>query len=131
MPPFIFFLDTPNQSTNNLGGTVETFSMDPVDRLAIQANGTYGSDNTIRGIPRGFQHIADFWIPWSDIEPVAFGWDYARAHLPAEVVALLSACDGTDHLALNRQIKNEIFDSLPDWRERVMEVLATSDSETL
>lgn len=89
------------------------------------------SDNTIRGIPRGFQHIADFWIPWSDIEPVAFGWDYARAHLPAEVVALLSACDGTDHLALNRQIKNEIFDSLPDWRERVMEVLATSDSETV
>ncbi len=40
------------QSTNNLGGTVETFSMDPLDRLAVQANGTYGSDNTIRGFVR-------------------------------------------------------------------------------
>lgn len=40
------------QSTNNLGGTVETFSMDPLDRLAAQANVTYGSDNTMRGFVR-------------------------------------------------------------------------------
>ena len=40
------------QSTNNLGGTVETFSMDPLDRLAAQANATYGSDNTMRGFVR-------------------------------------------------------------------------------
>ncbi|MBN8501448.1 MAG: TonB-dependent receptor [Sphingomonadales bacterium] len=40
------------QSTNNLGGTVETFSMDPLDRLGGQVNGTYGSDNTMRGFVR-------------------------------------------------------------------------------
>lgn len=40
------------QSTNNLGGTVETFSLDPLDRLAGQANATYGSDNTQRGFAR-------------------------------------------------------------------------------
>jgi hypothetical protein len=89
------------------------------------------SDSTIRGIPQGFNHIADFWIPWSDIEPVSFGWEYASGHLPSEVLGLLSACDGMQHLVLNRQIKNEIFDSLPDWRERVMEVLASIDPEIL
>ena len=89
------------------------------------------SDNTFRGIPRGFQAVADFWIPWSDIEPIAFGWEYARGHLPSEVLALLSACDGVDHLSLNRSIKNEIFHSLPDWRERVMEILEELDPETL
>jgi iron complex outermembrane receptor protein len=41
-----------SQSTNNLGGTIETFSMDPLDHLAGQANATYGSDNTIRGFAR-------------------------------------------------------------------------------
>jgi iron complex outermembrane recepter protein len=40
------------QSSNNLGGTVETFSMDPLDRLGGQANGTYGSENTMRGFAR-------------------------------------------------------------------------------
>jgi iron complex outermembrane recepter protein len=40
------------QSTNNLGGTVESFSIDPLDRLAVQANATYGSDETMRGFVR-------------------------------------------------------------------------------
>ncbi len=40
------------QSTNNLGGTVETFSMDPLDRLAGSANLTYGSDETFRAFAR-------------------------------------------------------------------------------
>lgn len=40
------------QSTNNLGGTVETFSIDPLDRFAAQANATYGSDETARGFVR-------------------------------------------------------------------------------
>lgn len=40
------------QSTNNLGGTVESFSMKPLDRFAAQANATYGSDETIRGFAR-------------------------------------------------------------------------------
>jgi len=41
-----------SQATNNLGGTIETFSMDPLDHFAAQANATYGSDNTLRGFVR-------------------------------------------------------------------------------
>ncbi|MFN5903505.1 MAG: TonB-dependent receptor [Novosphingobium sp.] len=40
------------QSTNNLGGTVETYSMDPLDRFGAQANATYGSNETTRGFIR-------------------------------------------------------------------------------
>lgn len=40
------------QSTNNLGGTVEYFSMDPLDHFDVQANATYGSDETMRGFLR-------------------------------------------------------------------------------
>jgi iron complex outermembrane recepter protein len=40
------------QSTNNLGGTIEYFAMDPLDHLAADASATYGSDNTIRGFVR-------------------------------------------------------------------------------
>jgi iron complex outermembrane recepter protein len=36
------------QSTNNLGGTIETFSMDPQRRLGADASATYGSDDTLR-----------------------------------------------------------------------------------
>lgn len=40
------------QSTNNLGGTVENFSMDPEGRLAATANVTYGSEDTVRAFVR-------------------------------------------------------------------------------
>jgi iron complex outermembrane receptor protein len=40
------------QATNNLGGTIETFSADPLGRFGVQVNGTYGSDETIRGYAR-------------------------------------------------------------------------------
>lgn len=40
------------QSTGNLGGTVETFSMDPADTLGGQGNLTYGSDETWRAFAR-------------------------------------------------------------------------------
>ncbi|MEK6541141.1 MAG: TonB-dependent receptor [Pseudomonadota bacterium] len=40
------------QATNNLGGTIETFSADPLGRFGVQVNGTYGSDNTLRGYVR-------------------------------------------------------------------------------
>lgn len=36
------------QSTNNLGGTVETFSRDPEDGFAADGAATYGSDDTMR-----------------------------------------------------------------------------------
>jgi iron complex outermembrane receptor protein len=40
------------QATNNLGGTVETFSMDPEDRFGGTFSGTYGSDETWRAFSR-------------------------------------------------------------------------------
>lgn len=40
------------QSTGNLGGTIETFSMDPTGEFGAQFNGTYGSNDTIRGFGR-------------------------------------------------------------------------------
>jgi iron complex outermembrane receptor protein len=40
------------QATNNLGGTLEFFSADPTGGLGLDANLTYGSENTIRGFGR-------------------------------------------------------------------------------
>lgn len=88
------------------------------------------SDDTVKGIPAGRSTVTDYWIPWSAIEPVTFGWDYAREHLPAEVVALLSACEGIATLSLNRHVKEAIFASLPDWKERTLEALQTMDLES-
>lgn len=40
------------QSTNNLGGTIETFSLDPEDHFGLFTSATYGSDETMRGFAR-------------------------------------------------------------------------------
>jgi iron complex outermembrane receptor protein len=40
------------QATNNLGGTLEYFTMDPLDHFAVDASATYGSDETMRGFVR-------------------------------------------------------------------------------
>ncbi|WCP13974.1 Vitamin B12 transporter BtuB [Sphingobium sp. AntQ-1] len=40
------------QATGNLGGTVETFSMDPAEAFGAQGNLTYGSDDTWRAFGR-------------------------------------------------------------------------------
>ena len=40
------------QATNNLGGTLEFFSADPADGFGVDANLTYGSENTMRGFAR-------------------------------------------------------------------------------
>ncbi len=40
------------QATNNLGGTLEFFSMDPKGGFGFDANVSYGSENTIRGFAR-------------------------------------------------------------------------------
>lgn len=40
------------QSTNNLGGTLEFFTLDPKDALGLLASATAGSDNTLRGFAR-------------------------------------------------------------------------------
>jgi len=88
------------------------------------------SDATIKGVLQGSRCIADFWIPWSDLEPVRFDWQYARRHLPADVVELLSACDGIQFLSLNRQVKEVLVDSLPDWKARVMAAIQRIDTDS-
>ncbi len=40
------------QATNNLGGTIELKTRDPLDTFGFDSNFTYGSDNTIRGFAR-------------------------------------------------------------------------------
>lgn len=40
------------QATNNLGGTLEFFSRDPAKAFAFDLDGTYGSDDTMRGFAR-------------------------------------------------------------------------------
>jgi hypothetical protein len=76
-------------------------------------------DNTVRGYVDGSASVADFWVPWRDLEPVGFGWDYVRSHLPPEVVTLLAACDGVHSLALNDEVRLTVLASLPDLRERI------------
>ena len=40
------------QATNNLGGTIEFLSSDPLGAFGVKLNGTAGSDNTYRGFAR-------------------------------------------------------------------------------
>ncbi|PKB19051.1 iron complex outermembrane receptor protein [Novosphingobium kunmingense] len=40
------------QSTSNLGGTLEFFTVDPADVLGVSASATYGSSETMRGFVR-------------------------------------------------------------------------------
>ena len=41
-----------SQATNNLGGSIEFTSLDPVDHFAVDAGGTYGSFNATRAFAR-------------------------------------------------------------------------------
>lgn len=61
------------QSTNNLGGTIEYFSMDPLDHLQTDVNLTYGSDETVRsftrinvGSPDGFRGYVSYGYATTD-----------------------------------------------------------------
>ena len=40
------------QATNNLGGTIELASRDPSEAFGVDANGSYGNHNSIRGFAR-------------------------------------------------------------------------------
>ena len=79
------------------------------------------NDSTLQGFTRSKTAVG--WIPWGDVEPVAFGWEYARRHLPPYLTRLLDACDGIEFISLNSSIKGLILDSLPDWRRRVDEAV--------
>lgn len=81
------------------------------------------NDPSLHGIPQGSATVADFWIPFDDVRVVEFGWGYARQYLPADVAALLSACNGIECISLNRGIKAAILDTLPDWLARVLEAI--------
>lgn len=39
-------------SSSNLGGTIQFFTRSPKDEAALEANGTYGSEDTVRGFAR-------------------------------------------------------------------------------
>lgn len=118
---------SPGECVVITGGTNQDHPLPPGTLLIV--DDVDSSDSTLRGIPRGQQAVLDHWISWSDVEPVTFGWRYARRHLPAEVVALLSACDGVEFLQLNRQVKEAIVDSLPDWKQRVLAAIADRDEK--
>ncbi len=98
------------------------------DRLVVDQVDT--NDDTLRGTPVGSTTMASGWLPWKDAEPVPFGWDYARRHLPTETVNLLTACDGVGHLSLNQSVKAAIIASLPDWKQRVLAALADVENDT-
>lgn len=46
------------QATNNLGGTIEFATLDPVDHFALDAAGTYGSSNATHGFIRANAGVA-------------------------------------------------------------------------
>jgi iron complex outermembrane receptor protein len=48
-----------SQATNNLGGTLEYASMEPLDHFAVDMHGTYGSNETMRGFVRVNMGSAD------------------------------------------------------------------------
>lgn len=98
------------------------------DRLIVRH--VDDSDETIRGIPRGSKSVADYWIPFGDLEPVLFGWAFARRHLPGDLVTLLGACDGIEYIALGREVKEAIVDQLPDWKDRVMAAIEKAEFTT-
>lgn len=81
------------QATNNLGGTLEFFSADNLDGFGVDANLTYGSENTMRAFGRinfgkadgfrgfvsGVYHKADKWKGGGEQKNVQFN---AKAIVP-------------------------------------------------
>lgn len=84
-------------------------------------------DSTLRGFPAGAKESSN-WVPWSDVAPVRFGWEFVREHAPPDVGAILSGCDGTDVLALNHKVKLAIVTSLPDLKSRILEAVHSLDA---
>ncbi len=76
------------------------------------------SDETFQGRPRTSSSSSP-WIPWGDADPIAFGWEFARKHLPPDLERLLGSCRGIEFISLNSAVKDLILASLPDWQARV------------
>lgn len=85
------------------------------------------SDSTLKGFPGGSAEATN-WIPWDDVEPVRFGWEYVQAHLPPDLVAVLSGCEGAETVGLNRHVKLAILASLPDLKSRIEDAVQSLDA---
>lgn len=98
----------------------------PGTRMIVSAVDT--ADDTLRGFATGSKKVSD-WVPWSDVEPVRFGWDFVRSNVPPDVAALLSGCDGAKGLGLNPQVKLAIVSSLPNLKDRILEAVQAIDAD--
>jgi len=86
------------------------------------------NDSTVRGFVDGSATAADGWFSWSELEPVRFGVDYVKRHLPSHMTMLLAACDGIEGLALNPAIKLGVLETLPDLEDRILEAMREIDA---
>jgi hypothetical protein len=85
------------------------------------------NDSTLRGFPAGSAESSN-WVPWGDVAPVRFGWDFVREHAPPDVAAILSGCDGADRIGLNHRVKLAIVATLPDLKNRILEAVHAIDA---
>lgn len=87
------------------------------------------NDSTIRGRIEGSPVVNDDWIPWANLEPVRFGWEYIQSHLPPDLVTILTACEGIDAVGLNKDIKRAIIATLPDLKLRIQEAVQSIEAD--
>jgi hypothetical protein len=85
------------------------------------------SDSTILARVVGGSEVDD-WIPWSDLEPLHFGWDFIRTHLPPDVVTILTAFEDIETVTLNKDVKRAIIATLPDITLRIREAIQSIEA---
>ena len=81
------------------------------------------SDSTVK-VTRVADAKTSGWIDWKDICSIGVGWDYCKSVLPDEVIALLSACAGSETLTLRNDIRDAIISNIPDLRDRILDVMS-------
>jgi hypothetical protein len=69
-------------------------------------------------------NTGDGWVQWAEASPIEFGWEYCQSVVPPEVAMVLSGCRGIEAIALRADVKDAILKSLPDLRDRILEVMA-------
>ena len=92
-----------------LGGRYIVRAVDADDQTAKIAEPTTG--------------LANGWLKWDEIAPVAIGWEFCKTVLIDDVSTLLSACKGIAAISLHDCVRDEILASLPDLRERIVAVM--------
>jgi hypothetical protein len=86
-------------------------------------------DHTVRGFLDSSKTGFDGWVPRADIEPVGFGWDFVRRHLPPDIVTLLSACDHVEALSLSEGMRQTVLGELPDLMHRITDAVREIEAE--